>query len=217
MALETLRHAATALGEGVGNSGVNVDSCYKCVRDTKHPNNASRAACGACNDVIVKDIPGCLACAAKGGKKEACGACSSDTMSPWTKQCYNCLAKGVLGDYCARPVPGILGETPIPKYLVPYMPNYFKCLEDSPKHTFSGGICWSCFHECPRAGKEAMSSCFSCIQNMSGVQTNGTEKGYYCGHCYCNWGDEKAAKPAACEACVKETKKMDEEKCVTAI
>jgi hypothetical protein len=84
---------------------VNVDRCYACVRDGKHPNEAARAACGVCNDVLVKDTAGCLACAAKGANKEACGACSTDIMSPWTKQCYECLAKGVVDDYCARPVP----------------------------------------------------------------------------------------------------------------
>ena len=100
-----LEACSSCIGDGVGTQGVNADSCFKCVRGTKHPNNASRAACGTCNDVIVKDTPGCLACAAKGGDKEACGACSSEFMAPWTKQCYDCLAKGVVDDYCARPVP----------------------------------------------------------------------------------------------------------------
>ena len=51
---------------------------------------------------------------------------------------------------------------------------------------------------------------------MSSVQTNGTAKGYYCDDCYCDAGNEKAAKPDACEACVKEAKKGDEDKCVKA-
>lgn len=114
-------------------------------------------------------------------------------------------------------IQGLLGQTPIKKELVPYMPDYFKCLEDSPRNISSGYLCFVCFHECPQAGKAAMKNCFACLQKMNKVQTAGTEnlKGYFCDSCHCGTGQVDAANPAACEECVKSTTD-DERDCIRA-
>jgi hypothetical protein len=96
------------------------------------------------------------------------------------------------------------------------MTDYFKCLEDAPRDPSSGINCWSCFHSCPNAGKGAVKSCFACLQKMSGVESKGIGKAYYCDKCHCNAGGEKAVNPTACEACVYNTKEADEDKCIKA-